>query len=143
MRAAVRLVWALVLIACAGRDDSMSSGVSSLDAIVEQEPAAAWGRTVPTAIEDVWIFNHESSWGEQARFHGAAEIKDGCLLVNDVVVIWDRSRVTVASELVDAALSVQSREVSLVGGHTEQVPSEVAARCNVGSVFLNSAESAY
>jgi hypothetical protein len=142
MRTALCPMCILILGACASSADSATSDVESYPSESEDEPLPSWGHTLPRAVENVWIFNHDSTWGEQALFGGVAEIDEGCLLVGGSVVIWDRSRTSLAAELVEGALAGESREVFLVGGHTESVPSEVATRCNADAVFLNSAESA-
>lgn len=96
-------------------------------------------------IDDVWVFRHRPASGGDAALHsGVAEIKDGCLYVDDAVVIWDKSQIDQAEELIAEIKAGGQPEVLLGGGGISldegdtPIPSVIAELCPTRAVWYSS-----
>ncbi len=88
-------------------------------------------------VEGVWIFAHDPDGGDDALLSGPATIRDGCLVVEDFVVVWHVDRLADASAAV-TALNAGETPVMAVGGSglslsegapIEPFPADLLARC--------------
>lgn len=74
------------------------------------------GGIQPLQIDGVWLFEYEPRSGDDALHGGRAEIIDGCLYVDDAIVVWAASRLDEASAVIDAINSGEKPELLIGGG---------------------------
>jgi hypothetical protein len=103
--------------------------------------ARATGEVTPLNVDGVWIFVHESSDSEQARYQGTASIRGECLFVDDMVVLWHKRHLTDATWLVREAAAGRTPPIDMIGGSLHVPPPEVTERCDVESVYYNGADA--
>ena len=111
-------------------------------------PATSQGPTIVTEkIDDTWVFFYDElpSVSMQSKFEGKASISDGCLYVDNMIVIWDRQRF---EELKQTILRLQDHKivrlhgggggVSLSEGATpDQIPRVITDRCKTSTVWFS------
>lgn len=93
--------------------------------------------------EGVWVFEYAPDLYLAALMTGVARIENGCLYVNDTVVVWDASRGADAEQAITLVQQGLDLEVTLGGGTWpvgdepvfEPVRSAVNERCP-GTVFF-------
>ncbi|MGI9665675.1 MAG: hypothetical protein ACR2N2_01045 [Acidimicrobiia bacterium] len=96
-----------------------------------------------TEVDNVWIFSHEPDAFNEALHGGEAEIRDGCLYVDNTIVVWHVDDVPAAEELianVDAGtaegLLIPGGGVSLdEGASAIQIPKVIRDRCSTSAVW--------
>ncbi len=91
---------ALLLAACGSGSTSSANDVESLE------------------IDGVWVFQHANSGGDDALHAGVAEIRNGCLFVDDAVVVWHEDQIDQAAQLIASIEGGDEPQVSLLGGGT-------------------------
>lgn len=100
-------------------------------------------------VGGVWVFHHDPAGGMDALHRGELRVVDGCLLLGDVLVVWERSvevserdgRLTVD---LGARRQAEGGEVRIGGGFGWEVgdpgsaPSPMSEHCPGRSVFYMS-----
>jgi len=128
------------LAACAD-----ASGGAAVDASGTSSGGAPSSATNSSAIESsqvdgVWIFLHQSTIDEEARFAGAAEVVNGCLRVGEQVVVWRKSDADQVRSLIESLKDQPSRAVVLGGGEATAFGSmyaEMTELCPTSSVWFS------
>ncbi len=97
-------------------------------------------------INGVWVFRHDPGGGMDALHSGTPEIVEGCLYVDDTIVVWHVDRMGDAAAAVAAAnagakppLLIGGGGLSLdEGGDAVQIPSVITERCPTRAVWFGS-----
>ncbi len=119
---------ALLLAAC-------SSDVSSSD--VEDGITA-------TQINGVWVFHHAPDSAMNALHSGFPEVIDGCLMIDNTVVVWHTDDLDQARDAVEAANAGEQPQLLIGGGgiSTDEgtdpadLPGVITDRCSTGAVWF-------
>lgn len=98
-------------------------------------------------IDGVWVFRHDPDVHMTAGHSGTAEIKDGCLYIDDTVVIWDVDQLEAAERIVAETKAGVQRDLLIGGGgirldegaSPEDIPEVVSETCPTTAVWLGSA----
>jgi len=104
----------------------------------EDEPVVA------LQIEGVWVFEHDPNGYYDAEHSGRADIVDGCLVVDNAVVIWHVSRRADVERVVSEVLSGMHPQIRLGGGGLslsegstlDDFPAAVTEHCAVSEVWF-------
>lgn len=129
----------LLAVGCSG------GAAESGDTIADAGSETIAGITA-AEVGDVWIFTHRPSGGDDALHGGRASIVDGCLYVDDTVIIWhidDLARVDAVVRQVHSGaeidLTVGGGGISLEeGGQADQIPQVIRDRCRTRAVWFAS-----
>jgi hypothetical protein len=97
-------------------------------------------------VDGVWIFQHNPSIAMDALHGGFAEIRDGCLYVDDTIVVWHVSQLDEARQTVAAVRAGERPEllvggggISIVeGGQQVEIPAVILERCAAIAVWFGS-----
>jgi hypothetical protein len=54
-------------------------------------------------IDGVWVFQHQPEFAMNALQGGTPEIADGCLVIDNTIVVWHVDRIDEAAEAISAA----------------------------------------
>lgn len=99
----------------------------------------------PVEIDEVWVFQHNPAGGSDTALHsGVAEIKDGCLYVDDAVVVWRKSQIDQAENLIKEIRAGEQPDVRLGGGGISldegdtPIPSVITDLCPTRVVWYSS-----
>ncbi len=95
-------------------------------------------------IDGVWVFRHQPAAGMDALHGGRGEIVDGCLLVDEAVVVWHADRLAEAAEAIAAIRAGENPELLIAGGgisieegaSTEELPTVITDRCPTSTVWF-------
>ena len=84
----------------------------------------------------VWVFLHEPEAAMEALFSGTPSIVDGCLFIDDTIVVWYVDRIEEAAAAI-AAVKAGESPLLLIGGGPErsQIPSIITDRCPTSAVW--------
>ena len=91
-------------------------------------------------IGGVWVFQHTTDEAMLAAFWGPAEIVDGCLFVNDTIVIWHVSRLDDVQAAIVAIQSGDPVQLETGGGGRslddgDQIPTAISDHCSTSSWY--------
>ena len=145
VRSAAVLV-ALVLIAAACSDGPSANDSAPL-APGTAEPSNADGdRTGIEAVEidGVWVFQHQPEVAMDALHSGTPEIVNGCLVVDNTIVVWHFDRIDDAAEAIAAAKAGESPQLLIGGGGLsvdegatpDQIPTIITDLCPTSAVWF-------
>ena len=99
--------------------------------------------TEPLQIDGVWVFQHEPEFANNALHGGVPEIVDGCLVIDDTIVVWHVDRIEEAAAAIAAAKAGESPQILISGGglsideeaEPSQIPSIITDRCPTPAVW--------
>ena len=140
------VVVALVLVAAACSDGSSAPESSPL-ALDSAEPSDADGdRTGIEAfqIDGVWVFQHQPEVVMNALHSGTPEIVNGCLVVDNTIVVWHFDRIDEAAEAIAAAKAGENPQLLIGGGGIsvdegatpDQIPTIITDLCQASAVWF-------
>jgi hypothetical protein len=145
MRIGVVLV-ALVLIAAACSDGSDTEESASLAPNAAELSDADGDRTGIEAfeIDGVWVFQHQPEVAMDALHSGTPEIVNGCLVVDNTIVVWHFDRTDDAAEAIAAAKAGESPQLLIGGGGIsldegatpDQIPTIITDLCPTSAVWF-------
>jgi ABC-type transport system substrate-binding protein len=67
-------------------------------------------------LDGVWTFEHRPEVAMTALHSGAATIVDGCLVIDDLIIVWHADRIDEAKAAVAAAKAGSSARIQMGGG---------------------------
>ena len=94
-------------------------------------------------IDGVWVFQHNPDGSNAAHHSGTAEVVDGCLMVDDTIVVWHVDRIDDATQAI-AAIKAGDTPQLLVGGggisidedaSPDLIPAVINERCPTRAVW--------
>jgi ABC-type glycerol-3-phosphate transport system substrate-binding protein len=133
--AATVLAFALVLAACGGGTDLTETQEELLlteDGVTAQQ------------VSGTWVFTHDPDAFNEALHSGVPEIRDGCLYVDDTIVVWHASDIAYAEQLVEDVEAGMTPDVLVPGGGLSldegaspiQIPKTIRDRCPTNAVWF-------
>lgn len=95
-------------------------------------------------VDGVWVFSHDPAGGMDALHSGAPEIVDGCLVIDDTIVVWHVGRIDEAAAAVAAAQAGEAPPLLIAGGGLSvaegtdpaDIPAVITDRCPTGAVWF-------
>ena len=95
-------------------------------------------------IDGVWVFRHDPESSMAALHSGTPEILNGCLMIDNTVVVWHTDAFEDAAAAIAAAKAGASRQYLIGGGGlsvTEgadpmQIPEVISDRCSTEAVWF-------
>ena len=108
---------------------------------VDPEPVDGIGAL---QIDGIWVFTHDPEGADAALHSGAPEIVNGCLVVDNTIVVWHVDRLDEADEAVAAAKAGESLQLIIGGGgisldegaSPDQIPSIITDLCPTSAVWF-------
>jgi hypothetical protein len=100
-------------------------------------------------IDDVWVFQHDPVGWDDALHGGLAEIRDGCLYVDEAIVVWHVDEIDEVGEIIADLKAGQQREVLVGGGgisldegaSPEAIPATIVEHCPTSAVWFGAPDS--
>lgn len=99
----------------------------------------------PVQMDGAWVFTYSLPQGGSmdALLTGQAAVVDGCLQVDDFVVIWRQSHLSTIDEIIGRINDGETVTVSLGGGggsvdegnSVEDFPRNVSDRCSLSGIW--------
>ena len=94
----------------------------------------------------VWVFQHDPETVMQALHSGIAEIVNGCLYVDDAIVVWHVDRLDEAARVIAAVQSGEQPDLLIGGGgisldegaSPEDLPPVITDLCPTSVVWFGS-----
>ncbi len=110
----------------------------------DAEPVVGPAGIEALQVDGVWLFQHQPEVGMQALHGGTPEIVDGCLVIDETVVVWHADRIEEAAEAVAAVGAGESPQLLIAGGgisldegaSPDQIPSVISDRCPTSAVWF-------
>jgi len=140
------LLVALVLIAAACSDGSDTEESASLAPNAAELSDADGDRTGIGAfqIDGVWAFQHQPEVAMDALHSGTPEIVNGCLVIDNTIVVWHFDRIDEAAEAIAAAKAGESPQLLIGGGGIsvdegatpDQIPTIITDLCPTSAVWF-------
>ena len=146
------VVLMVVVAACGGgtepasaKDEASTTGTTSTDVDAEPRKSAADVAAIEALqIDGVWVFQHQPEFANQALHSGTAEIVDGCLVVDNTIVVWSVDRINEATEAIAAVKAGESPQLLIGGGgisldegaRPDQIPAVITGRCPTSAVWF-------
>ena len=137
---------ALVLVVAACSDGSSAQESSTLVPDTAEPSDADGDRTGIEAsqIDGVWVFQHQPEVVMNALHSGTPEIVNGCLVVDNTIVVWHFDRVDEAAEAVAAAKAGENLQLLIGGGGIsvdegatqDQIPTIITDLCQTSAVWF-------
>ena len=95
-------------------------------------------------IDSVWVFEYTPNGGMDALHSGIPEIVDGCLVIDDTIVVWDSARLDEAAAAIAAAKAGESPPLLITGGglsldegtDPSQIPDAITEKCQTRAVWF-------
>ena len=95
-------------------------------------------------IDGVWVFQHQPEAAMDALHGGTPEIVDGCLVIDNTIVVWHVDRIDEATEAIAAVKAGESTQLLIGGGgisldegdRPDQIPTVIADRCPTSAVWF-------
>lgn len=142
-----RTVVVLLIIAAACADGGSSTtapdatapdttaGVVIVDGIAAEE------------LDGTWLFWHRPNGGDDALLGGQASIVDGCLYIDDTIVIWHANDLARAEAVIQTVASGETPQVSVGGSGLSldededgrAIPQVILERCPTRAVWYGNA----
>lgn len=97
-----------------------------------------------TQIDGIWVFQHQPEFAMDALHSGTPEIVDGCLVIDDTVVVWNAERLDEAASAVAAAKAGEQPQLLIGGGGLSTsegadpalIPRVITDRCPTSAVWF-------
>ena len=99
-------------------------------------------------VDGVWVFQHDPAEVSNDALHsGTPAIVNGCLVIDDAVVIWPSDQIDQAEHVVSGVLAGDVRSVTVSGGGLsldegatpDQLPGAVVTQCAADAVWFAAA----
>lgn len=95
-------------------------------------------------IDGVWVFRHEPEVFMDALHSGTPEIVNGCLMIDNTVVVWHTDTFEDATAAIAAAKAGDSSQLVISGGGLSvsegadpaQIPDVISDRCPTDAVWF-------
>ncbi len=95
-------------------------------------------------IDGVWVFQHQPEVAMDALHSGTPEIVNGCLVVDNTIVVWHFDRIDEAAEAIAAAKAGESPQLLIGGGGIsvdegatpDQIPTIITDLCPTSAVWF-------
>ena len=95
-------------------------------------------------IDGVWVFQHQPGSGMEALHSGTPEIVDGCLVVDNTIVVWHVDRIDEATEVIAAVNAGESPQLLIGGGgisvdegaRPDHFPTVITDQCPTSAVWF-------
>src|SRR5262245_32349861 len=110
---AAQLAGSLLAAACAAEAGDATVPNPSAS---ERAPQGEAQAIEASKVGDVWIFLNNSLLSLEARLEGQAQIVDGCLHVDEYVVVWKKPDLLEVQDFVGSLLTRAPQTVVLGGG---------------------------
>ncbi len=102
------------------------------------------GGVTAIQIDGVWVFEYTPNGGMDALHSGIPEIIDGCLVIDDTIVVWDSARLDEAAAAISAAKAGESPQLLIAGGglsldegtDPSQIPDAITEKCQTRAVWF-------
>ena len=126
-------------------DEASTTGTISIDADAEPRKSAAdTAGIVVLQIDGVWVFQHQPEFAMHALHGGTPEIVDGCLVIDNTIVVWHVDRIDEAAAAISAVKAGESPELLIGGGgisvdegaRPDQIPTVITDRCPTSAVWF-------
>ena len=128
-------------------DEASTTGATSTGADAEPRESAADTTGIEALqIDGVWVFQHQPFFFMQALHGGTPEIVDGCLYIDNTIVVWHVDRIDEAAEAISAVKAGESPQLRIGGGgnsvdegaRPDQFPTVITDRCSTSAVWFGS-----
>ncbi len=120
------------LVGCGTADDPHLTAVEAMD------------------IDGVWVFAFEEppTYSMDALHSGTAEVVDGCLLIDDTVIVWWSDQLADVDDILAGLAAGATVDVQLGGGGfalgegatLDQFPDAVRSRCTASGLWYASSD---
>ncbi len=95
-------------------------------------------------IDGVWVFQHQPEVAMDALHSGAPEIVNGCLVVDNTIVVWHIDGIEVAADTIAAVRAGESPQLLIGGGgisldegaRPDQIPTIIIDLCPTSAVWF-------
>ncbi|VAW02885.1 hypothetical protein MNBD_ACTINO01-2000 [hydrothermal vent metagenome] len=95
-------------------------------------------------IDGVWVFEYTPNSGMTALHSGTPQIIDGCLVIDDTIVVWDSAKLDEAAAAISAAKAGESPQLLIAGGglsldegtDPSQIPDAITEKCPTRAVWF-------
>ena len=127
------------------KDDASTTGTTSTDADAEPRKSAADPPGIDALqIDGVWVFQHQPEFAMDALHGGTPEIVDGCLVIDNTIVVWHVDRIDEAAAAISAVKAGESPELLIGGGgisvdegaRPDQIPTVITDQCPTSAVWF-------
>ena len=107
-------------------------------------PVRSDGGIEAIQIDGVWVFQHQPEAAMDALHGGTPEIVDGCLVIDNTIVVWHVDRIDEATEAIAAVKAGESTQLLIGGGgisvdegdRPDQIPTVITDRCPTSAVWF-------
>ena len=127
------------------KDEASTTGTTLTD--VDAEPGKSAEDTAgieALQIDGVWVFQHQPEFAMDALHGGTPEIVEGCLVIDNTIVVWHVDRIDEAAGAISAVKSGVSPRLLIAGGgisldegaRPDQIPAVITDRCPTSAVWF-------
>ncbi len=110
----------------------------------DAEPVVGPAGIEALQIDGVWVFQHQPEAAMDALHSGTPEIVNGCLVIDNTVVVWHLDRIEDAADVVAAVNAGESPQLLIAGGglslaegaSQDQIPSVITDLCPTSAVWF-------
>ena len=126
-------------------DEASTTGTTSTDADAEPRKSAADTAGIEALqIDGVWVFQHQPEFTHHALHGGTPEIADGCLVIDNTIVVWHVDRIDEAAAAISAVKAGESPALLIGGGgisvdegaRPDQFPTVITDQCPTSAVWF-------
>ncbi len=123
-----------------GGELTIASNVSASSAPEEGDDVGV----AATQIDGVWVFEYTPNGGMAALHSGTPQIIDGCLVIDDTIVVWDSAGLDEAAAAIAATKAGESPHLLIAGGglsldegtDPSQIPNAITEKCPTRAVWF-------
>ena len=134
----------LALLVVGATAAACSVGGGGATAEDDPPPVRSDGGIEALQIDGVWVFQHQPEAAMDALHGGTPEIVDGCLVVDNTIVVWHVDRIDAATEAIAAVKAGESTQLLIGGGgisvdegdRPDQIPTVITDRCPTSAVWF-------
>ena len=134
----------LALLVVGATAAACSVGGGGATAEDDSPPVRSDGGIEALQIDGVWVFQHQPEAAMDALHGGTPEIVDGCLVIDNTIVVWHVDRIDEATEAIAAVKAGESTQLLIGGGgisldegdRPDQIPTVIADRCPTSAVWF-------
>ena len=134
----------LALLVVGATAAACSVGGGGATAEDDSPPVRSDGGIEALQIDGVWVFQHQPEAAMDALHGGTPEIVDGCLVIDNTIVVWHVDRIDEATEAIAAVKAGESTQLLIGGGgisvdegdRPDQIPTVITDRCPTSAVWF-------
>ena len=134
----------LALLVVGATAAACSVGGGGATAEDDSPPVRSDGGIEALQIDGVWVFQHQPEAAMNALHGGTPEIVDGCLVIDNTIVVWHVDRIDEATEAIAAVKAGESPQLLIGGGgisldegdRPDQIPAVITDRCPTSAVWF-------